>query len=71
MCKVYEFPTKPELTEELKNMLEKNARDYITNVSATLEYIDSVYGDSDNYDAIMGLAYEFITNAMIQAVEDI
>ena len=71
MCTVYEFPIKPELTEELKNMLDKNARDYIKGINETLAYIDSIYGESDNRDEIMVLVYEYITNVMMQAIEEI
>ena len=71
MCTVYEFPIKPELTDELKNMLEKNARDYINGVNETLAYIDSIYGESDKYDEIMVLVYDYIGNAIMQAIEEI
>ena len=71
MCKVYEFPMKPELTEELQNMLGNVARNYIRDVNAILEYIKSMYDKSDNYDEIMVMVYDYITNAMIQAVDEI
>lgn len=71
MCKVYEFPVKADLPEDVKIMLEKNAKDYINSVNETLEYLDSLCEHSDMYDEIMELVCKFMEQAMIQAVNDI
>lgn len=58
MCKVYEFPTKFELPDEIKTKIEHSARLYVKTLTEVLDYVDEMFEYSDNY--------EHVVNAVMQ-----
>ena len=69
MCKVYEFPVKKELPEEIKEMLVKSANDYIESINKIVEYISNTCESPEEFDEFMEMTMEVYTDAMMKAVD--
>ena len=71
MCKVYNFPTKLELSEELKVRIGECAKNYVKNINEILDDIHDKYGELDGYDELMAELPQYYLEAIIECCDEL
>ena len=67
MCKVYEFPTKVQLTEEMEERLYKAGYNYAKALYDTLEELYPDGTDETEYNKLM----ELLVSIYMRGIEDV
>ena len=70
MCKVYEFPTKFEIPEEVLAKIDMAARDYVKFVNESVEAVTDPGMSFDEFQEAAGTVLEAYINAIINAVAE-
>ena len=68
MCKVYEFPTKKELPEEVKIKVQGSAKEYVKTINESLEILVTDEITEEEYLELSKMVLEAYLEAIIQAV---
>lgn len=68
MCKVYEFPVKKEIPEEVKEVLQESATEYVKTINEVLAMIVDDDTTEEEYFELSGKVLEAYLEAIIKAV---
>lgn len=71
MCQVYEFPVKKQLPEELKEGLQKLAKDYVHLMDASLKTFEADDPTEEEINSFMEEVILVYTEAITNAVDEI
>lgn len=71
MCEVYEFPVKKQLPEELKEGLQKLAKDYVQLMDESLKTLDVDNPTEEEINDFMEEIILIYTDAIMKAVDEI
>lgn len=71
MCEVYEFPVKKQLPEELKEGLQKLAKDYVQLMDETLKTFEADNPTEEELNDFMEEIILIYTDTIMNAVDEI
>lgn len=70
MCKVYAFPVKKEIPEDLKETLQKSAKEYVKVIYNSLDCLVTEDTTEEEYIEISGMLLEAYLEAILNAVAE-
>lgn len=70
MCKVYNFPVKKDIPEEIREILQEAAKDYVATINKSLELLVDEDTTEEEYNELSGMLLEAYLHAIIKAVEE-
>lgn len=68
MCKVYEFPVKKVIPEEVKEELQRSATEYVKTINDVLAKMVTDETTEEEYVEISGMILEAYLEAIVNAV---
>lgn len=68
MCKVYEFPVKKEIPEEVLAKINVAAREYVKFINESVEAVTDPDMSFDEFQEMAGLVLEAYIDAILNAV---
>ena len=69
MCKVYEFPTKAQLTQEIAERLQKLAKDYVNGMCDLLDSVEERCSSEEEYNELATLAFNMYMTELFKAID--
>ena len=70
MCKVYEFPVKKEIPEEVKEVLQESATEYVKTINKIVGMLVDEDTTEEEYFEMSGKVLEAYLEAIIKAVAE-
>lgn len=70
MCKVYEFPVKKVIPEEVVKTLQDSANEYVRTLNECMDSLVTEDTTKEEYDELSGLVLQSYLEAIIKAVEE-
>lgn len=71
MCKVYEFPEQTVLPEEIMDMLEQRAAEYVKSMNEVVQMIDNICETLDEYNEMTEKSIMYYSELLQKAVEEL
>lgn len=70
MCKVYEFPVKKELPEDVKEMIQESANEYVKTINEALEMLVTEDTTEEEYLELSKIVLETYLESIIKSVAE-
>lgn len=71
MCKIYEFPTKNEVTEYLEKRLDKIAREFVNIIGESLDTLYDGDPTEQEYSEFMEAFNKIYTELLAKAIDEL
>lgn len=70
MCKVYEFPVKKELPEDVKELIQESANEYVKTINEVLEMLVTEDTTEEEYFELSKIVLETYLESIIKSVAE-
>lgn len=70
MCKVYEFPVKTVIPEDVVKTLQESAYDYVRTLNKCVEFLVNEDTTTEEYNELTDMLLQTYLEAIIKAVDE-